>query len=237
MKRRSAMGGLASLMLVTALCAVSASAATASGSTIALWDLSEPSGSTVLVDSSYNGVSGTIGSQIQTGNVDADGTTYFHWSYAAPNKTPSDADRRVTVPSTLTNPGAGDFTVAVRFRTTKTFGNMIQKGQNGNVGGYWKVEIPKGHVTCLFKGVDGSVLVNSPIGMNDGQWHTIVCSRTATGVSMLIDGTKTRSKAGVTGSISNTVPVSIGGKKNCDQVTVTCDFFTGDMDWIRLSTP
>jgi hypothetical protein len=237
MKRRLAASGLAALMLVVALCAVSPTAATAYGPTIAFWDLSEPSGSTVLVDGSGNGVSGTIGSEIQEGNVDPDGATYFHWSYAAPNKTLADADRRITVPSGVTNPGVADFTVALRFRTTKTFGNLIQKGQNGNAGGYWKVEIPKGHVTCLFKGVDGSVLVNSPVGMNDGQWHTITCSRTATGVSMLVDGTTTRSKAGPTGSISNTVPVSIGGKKNCDQVTVTCDFFTGDMDWIRLSTP
>jgi len=38
---------------------------------------------------------------------------------------------------------------------------------------------------------------------------------------------------GATGNISNTFPMTVGGKIACDQVTVTCDYYAGDIDWIK----
>ena len=205
-------------LVVAATCLLSAPAQAGTG-TIARWEMNEPVGSTVLVDQSGHGVNGDIGSKIQLGKVDSGtGVTYFKWPFAPPNTTPPDSPRLIHVPSSATNPGTRDFTVGIRYRTTQDFGNVIQKGQNGNKGGYWKIEIPNGHATCLFKGQSGSVLVNSNVNLNDGVWHAIVCSRTASGVTMVIDGTTTRFKAGISGNISNTVPMTVGGKTNCDQV-------------------
>lgn len=237
MRVRSA-AALGAGVVTAATCLLTAPAQAKAGGTIAFWDMSEKAGSTVLVDQSGHGVNGSIGSVIKLGKVDSGtGTTYFKWPFARPNGTPADTPRLIRVDNAATNPGTADFTVALRYRTTQNFGNVIQKGQNGNKGGYWKIEVPMGHATCLFKGQSGSVLVNSSMNLNDGQWHTVVCSRTSSGATMVIDGTTTRHKAGFAGNISNTVPMTIGGKTNCDQVKVTCDFFTGDIDYIKLSTP
>jgi hypothetical protein len=43
-----------------------------------------------------------------------------------------------------------------------------------------------------------------------------------------------RSLDGPTGDITNTVPLTIGGKLNCDQISVTCDYFVGEIDYIRI---
>jgi hypothetical protein len=53
---------------------------------------------------------------------------------------------------------------------------------------------------------------------------------------MTIDHRKTRRAIGWTGRIENSKPLSIGGKYNCDQQTVTCDYFVGAIDWVRIST-
>jgi hypothetical protein len=29
--------------------------------------------------------------------------------------------------------------------------------------------------------------------------------------------------------------MTVGGKINCDQINVTCDYFSGDIDYIRIS--
>jgi hypothetical protein len=39
-----------------------------------------------------------------------------------------------------------------------------------------------------------------------------------------------------TGTISNTSTLSIAGKLNCDQVKITCDYWTGQMDYVQIST-
>jgi hypothetical protein len=51
---------------------------------------------------------------------------------------------------------------------------------------------------------------------------------------MTVDGAVRSNIAGATGSISNTAPLSIGGKSSCDQVKVTCDYFVGDIDWVQI---
>ncbi|GBC87332.1 hypothetical protein HRbin12_01335 [bacterium HR12] len=35
-------------------------------------------------------------------------------------------------------------------------------------------------------------------------------------------------------SVSNRQPLTIGGKLKCDQVTITCDYFSGDIDAVRI---
>jgi hypothetical protein len=77
--------------------------------------------------------------------------------------------------------------------------------------------------------------VVSPTVLSDGSWHVARCSRTSTALTLTIDGKLVDTANGSSGNISNTRPITIGGKLNCDQINVTCDYFTGDIDYITIS--
>jgi hypothetical protein len=206
---------------------------------VADWEMNEGSGATVMNDSSGNGINGSIGSAVQTG-FHADGATGYHWAFTSPTQPPPKPERLILVNDSRLNPGTGDYAVTMRFRTKKTFGNIIQKGQAGASGGYFKWEIPHGVLKCVFRGVVNGQFkrkeLNSPTALNDNHWHTVRCERVGTTVKMTIDGSTTVQSNGATGSISNTVPLTIAGKSNCDQQSVTCDYFTGDIDWVKIET-
>jgi len=203
---------------------------------VALYQMSEPAGSTVLVDSSGNGLNGTIGNEVVEGQVQ--GTTTYHTfprlSPGAPPPThPGHLD--VVEDSPLLDAGEEDFAVTIRYRTTRNFGNIVQKGQNGTVGGYFKFEGPNGIVSCLFKGSMGEQrTANSVTSLADGQWHVVKCERTSASVTMFVDGVMTSRLTGSTGTISNSRELTIAGKGNCDQIEVTCDYFGGDIDYVRI---
>jgi hypothetical protein len=208
-----------------------ASAATTSG----YWAMDEAPGATVMTDSSGNGLNGTIGSDVRTGVVTA-GATGYNFPYLLPNKPPARPQHIVTVPSSpLLNPDSGTYAVTVRYRTKQNFGNILQKGQNATPGGYWKFEQPNGIVACLFKGANGQQrAVRSKVALNDNTWHTVKCERTSTAVTMYVDGVRHNRLVGGTGTIANTNELSIGGKSRCDQYSTTCDYFTGDIDFVRI---
>ncbi len=210
---------------------------------VAHWEMNEPVGATTLTDTSGNGIHGAIGSAVATGTVSADGSVGYYWDPTRPNEAPAKPERLVTVDdgkrlASPVNPGTADYAVTVRYRTTAQYGNLIQKGQSGSKGGYWKLQQPKGILACLFRGVDGSKAVNSGVPLNTGEWHTVRCERIGDTVKMTItfpDGTqKIRRGLGVTGSIGNAAPLTIGGKLKCDQVTVTCDYFSGHIDYVKI---
>ena len=164
-------------------------AGAAATTTVGFWSMDEPAGATTLVDSSGNGQHGTIGAEVVS-NVRYDGATAHSYPTVPTAAPPPHPERLDRIPdSTLLDPGTSDYTVTVRYRTTRPFGNIVQKGQNATVGGYWKFEAPQGIVTCLFKGSQGEQrAVNSQIALNDGEWHVVRCERTATGLRMTVDG-------------------------------------------------
>ncbi len=51
---------------------------------------------------------------------------------------------------------------------------------------------------------------------------------------MWLDGVYIGRNRGLTGAIANDQPVSIGDTNFCDQVEITCDYFGGDIDYVRL---
>lgn len=206
--------------------------------TTGLYEMNEPAGTgtRVLVDSSGNALNGTIGSDVLNG-VSFNGAIGHKFPWVLPNKPPANPNRLDQIPnSTLLNPGTRDYAVTVRYRTTQNFGNVIQKGQAGsvNTGGYWKWEQPFGIVMCLFRDANTSVNAKSPIALNDGQWHTVRCERTATRLTMTVDDTHVVRRNARPHNISNTRPITIGGKLNCDQVEITCDYFVGEIDYVRI---
>ena len=235
-----AIAGLITSCAVTGslLFATSVPARAATTRTIADWQMNEPAGATVMLDGSGNGIDGAIGSGVITGAT-YDGATGYRWVFASPTLPPAKPERVIQAYDDRLNPEAGDYAVTLRYRTVQPFGNIVQKGQGGAKGGYFKIENPGGVLTCVFRGVDGSgnflrKEVNSGTPLNDGQWHTARCERTGDLLRLTIDGAVVDTSTGRTGTISNPRPISIAGKVNCDQVTITCDYFTGDIDYIRI---
>jgi hypothetical protein len=200
--------------------------------------MNEGPGATTAVDSSGNGLSGIVGSHVQTGVALTGGGTGYRFPYLKPNTPPADPAHLVTIPhNDRLNPGTGNFAVEFRMRTTHSFGNVIQKGQAGSPGGYWKFQQPSGKISCLFRGSAGSSTASSgTVRVNDGAWHTVRCERTSSSVVMTVDGAVTGRNRNATGTIANTRPVTIAGKLNCDQVEITCDYFAGDIDYLKIET-
>jgi PKD repeat protein len=239
---RLASGILGVLMAATTLTIVdTAPVGAAATEVVADWRMNEGAGASTMHDSGPHGIDGAIGDAVQTG-VSFGGATAYRWSYTPPNTPPAQPERLVQVDDARLNPGTDDYAVTVRFRTTRNFGNIIQKGQSGNPGGLFKWQIPSGKLMCLFRGVDANgntvqKAVNSGTNLlNDGEWHTVRCERSGDRVTMTIDGTITRRGTGPTGRISNNVPLTIGGKRTCDQITITCDYFVGDIDFVRIDS-
>lgn len=211
----------------------------AATTSLADWGMNESAGAVVMHDGSGNGIDGSIGSIVETGTM-VDDAIGYRWPYTKPNAPPAKPERIVTVSDSRVNPGTDDYAVTVRFRTTHSFGNIIQKGQAGSKGGYFKWQLPKGRLSCLFRGVDANgnklskAVSSGTTLLNDGNWHTVRCERTTDAATVTIDNEIVRRGRGPTGSIPNRVPLTIGGKLNCDQVDVTCDYFVGDIDYVRI---
>lgn len=230
--------GSIALAVVTAsiLAASFAGPARAAASiTLVDWQMNESVGATVMLDSGPNHINGAIGSAVSTGTV-VSGATGYKWASTQPNQPPTKPERLIQIQDSRLNAGSRDIAVTIRYRSTHKYGNIIQKGQNGTPGGYFKFEQPLGIMACLFKGSNRTVAVRSPIATNDGAWHTFRCEKTASSVRMTIDGTLTVKTNGNAGSISNTIPMTIGGKLNCNQDTITCDYFAGGLDYVKIET-
>jgi hypothetical protein len=206
----------------------------ASVSPVAIWQLNEASGARTMIDSGGRGLHGSIGGEVGTG-VHISGATAYRFSRLEPDKPPPHPGHLVTVPDNASlDPGTRTYAVTVRLRTTHKFGNIIQKGQATVSGGSFKLQIPSGIVQCLFRGSSGSVLVASSRTLNDGRWHTVRCERTSRGLSLTVDGSAVARRSGSTGAIANSWPLVVGGKVSCDQVDVGCDYYAGDLDYVRI---
>ena len=220
--------GLPTAVFVTAALMTASPAGAAATHTLALWNMNEVPGSTTLVDSSGSGINGTIGDQVLlNGSYDS------FWYGQQPNSQHLDL-----VDSPLLNPGTRGYAVTVRFKGVLPNGNLLQKGQSGAIGGYFKIQLDSGggRVLCTFVGLAGSGSVWSSTKVDDGLWHVVTCARTATQVSVTVDERVVGVTAHATGRISNTWPLSIGGKSQCNQVTVWCDYYTGQVDYVLIQT-
>lgn len=211
---------------------IGSSPAGAQSGVLADWRMDEAAGATRLIDSSGNGFHGAIGGAVQIGQRDGS-STYHRWPYISSNAPPVPARLHVMNQAAL-NPGTGDYAVEIRFRGTVNDGNITQKGQSGNSGGMWKIELHSGYPTCLFRGSSGNGGIRVSTKVTDGKWHVLRCERRATQVVMVLDGVIVGRKQGATGNISNSSNLVIGGKQACDSVTVECDYYRGDLDYVRI---
>ncbi len=201
----------------------------------ASWEMNEAAGATRMIDSGPNGLDATIDQAGLDTGVSYSGAIGYAWAYRVPTAPPASPERVIQVPDNPNLDPRGDtFTVEIRYRTTQKFGNITQKGQATTTGGQFKIENPEGRPSCLFKGSLGRGGVRTPTPINDNRWHVLRCVKTATAVEMYVDGLRVGRKSGAVGYIDNTWPWVIGGKHSCNQIKVTCDYFTGSIDYIRL---
>ncbi len=261
--RRWVNGTIAAMLLASATVVVSATADPAPPvaqaaeprplPVVARYDMNEGSGASTMNDGGPHNLDGAVGNLVTTGATFA-GATGYRFTPESPTNpitTPASLERIVTVPDDpRLDPGTGDYAIEFRYRTTRSFGNVLQKGQNTTFGGYWKFEQPNGLMTCLFKDADGRTLgvkaKDTPERTwhtNNGQWHTIRCERRANfGVILFINGVEAAKNGNdpllPLGSVSNSKELSIGGKASCNQNTgippVTCDYFNGDIDYVQI---
>lgn len=134
----------------------------------------------------------------------------------------------VSVPSApALNAGSADITITIHLKATAVPAtpdwDIIRKGLFTTVGGEWKVEYqPTGQASCGFVGSAGSRELIAGPALNDGAWHTVQCTKTATGIRLVVDG-QTFSMAGAVGTISNDAPVVVGARPGSE-------FFQGSLD-------
>jgi hypothetical protein len=172
------------LLALAALTAMPASAQAA----VATWPLGTDAG-----DSSGNGHDGTAQNVVFNGSAAFNG-----------------ANSRITVPySSALSPGAADVTASVEISTTHRPGrgdldfDLIRAEPKGKM---YKIELfPHGKVKaqaqCIFKGSLAKITLHAGPSLNDGDWHVIVCHKTANQVSLTVDGVQVGSANVTIGSI------------------------------------
>ena len=225
---------LALLTTAALLAGTPTPAEAASGRQVAFWRMNEPPGADRMIDSSGNRLTGRIGREVGTGL--RLGPDYgYRFERLEPDTPPARPGHLVVVPDdSALDPGTREYAVTLRLRTTNKFGNIVQKGQAKAGGGNFKLQIPNGRVECMFRGSAGAIEVIAPYSINDGRWHTVRCSRLHEGVTLEIDGRTVAGRDGWTGTIANGWPLTIGGKLDCDQRVVGCDYYAGDLDFIAI---
>jgi hypothetical protein len=135
------------------------------------------------------------------------------------------------------NPGGANFAFSARVKFThlpppETW-DVVRKGVSTSSGGYWKLELFTGNggarARCFWKDGGGTTIsVVKGTGLNNGQWHHIVCRRTGDTFSITVDG-QTSSNDRSLGSIANTSYLSVGAKPGGG------DAYRGLMDDVRVS--
>jgi Concanavalin A-like lectin/glucanases superfamily len=108
------------------------------------------------------------------------------------NLSPESANVTATVQiSTTVKPGTGDFDF-----------DLLRSAQTGKM---YKIELfprsGKGVAQCIFIGSSNRITLPGGPGLNDGAWHTITCRKTASSVSLTVDGVQVPSRKITIGTI------------------------------------
>lgn len=208
-------------MATTTLLIVTAATPAAAATTVALWHMDESSGQ--MVDSSGSGNGGSLQNVTRV----APGFNGSPRAYSF-----NGSNSRVVIPnSSSLNPGSQDISITahVKFasRPSASVGDydLVRKQKPNAI---YKMEIlASGKAFCKFKGTGGNVAITAGPVLADDQWHTIVCRKTASQVTLTVDGSNFN-KNGSAGSISSTIAVTLGAKPNSG------DWYKGLMDEVSI---
>ncbi|GAA2661876.1 LamG-like jellyroll fold domain-containing protein [Paractinoplanes durhamensis] len=116
------------------------------------------------------------------------------------------------------NPGTRGFKWSARIRLTQAqlggSANIMQKGVAGT-GSQWKMQLgaTNGRAHCVVTGTGSATayFARSSAPVTDGQWHKILCARTATTLTVFVDNVQRgQTTIPATLNISNASPLRIG---------------------------
>ena len=205
-----------------------ASALPAAASAIVLQYTGTASG-TSAIDMSGDGNNGTLH------NVTATGSLYSFGSKAY-----------ISVPASASlNPGTADFSYAVTMELPAGYTfihdlSLVRRGAAKIGGAYYKMELMFDkttgtvHLECAMRDQNGNhaFVSTAATTIGDGTWHTLMCTKTATSVTLTKDGV-THTKAANLGDMSTTQSLNIGA----EQVNSTTfwEYFPGEMENITIT--
>ena len=196
--------------------------ATATPTVVALWHMDETSG-TAASDATGSGHDG-VDTNIAFASPGFDGTG---GAYAF-----SGSSWVVIPDSPNLNPGSQDITLIVHVKTSTLPGSvgdydLIRKKKGAQI---YKMEIlGSGTGYCQFKGTVANATVKGGPNLVDGRWHSIVCTKTSTEVTLTVDGVLVKTKVQATGSISPSIALYLGQKPDGG------DAYTGLMDEVSVT--
>ncbi len=205
--------GFLAVLAWSATLVVGVTPTSADANVAALWHMDETSGS--MMHDSVGSHDGSLRSVVLGQSGFSDRAYGFTGS------------SKVTVPSASDlNAGSNDITITIHLRATsvpsKPDWDVIRKGTVSSSGGEWKMEYqPSGKASCGFKGKKSGELTGGP-ALNDGDWHSIQCVKTASSIKLIVDG-HTSSKSIKIGTISNSAAIVIGSHGGSE-------FFQGSLD-------
>ncbi len=118
--------------------------------------------------------------------------------------------------------------------------SLVRRGASTFAGAYYKMELDYRKATgntvlvCAMRDQKGHTgyVSTTATGLNDGDWHTLKCSKTATRVSLSKDAATT-TKAASVGNLSSNRQLNFGAEKVTE--TTYSKHFPGDMDSIVLT--
>lgn len=197
------------------------------GTLVGSWQFDGPAGSTNEPDSSGTG-------NTATPDPRHPGVSWGRWEPTTDSGYAHFADGILQTPASASLvPGDRDIRVDVRVRVTNGAkgNNIIQKGTSTDASGFWKIETTYYITRCRFLGSQGSARLQSHAVINDGRWHTITCTKTASAADLWVDGVLEDHQDVVVGANLNTTDgVSIGGKTINGSVSPD-DELGGDLDY------
>jgi len=118
---------------------------------------------------------------------------------------------RITVPySTTLSPGSQNVSATAQINTTAmpgTGGLDFDILRSARSGSYYKIELfPKNGLAvalCFFKGSLNHKQITGKKDLNDGNWHTITCTKTSSQITLTVDGVVEKTAAIQIGSITH----------------------------------
>ena len=178
-----------------------------------------------------SGASDPAGHTLSLSNIDVSSDDYWTFDGDGLATTASDDD--------TFDPGTSSFTISVKIRSStmpsSSVGDydLVRKGLSATSGGYWKLEMIPNSArtkTLALCQMTGGRLKWAPFSLTDGQWHTITCTRDASGptLKITIDGTSKTKSITTSKKIANSSKLYVGAKDSSD------DEYTGDMDELSL---
>jgi hypothetical protein len=106
--------------------------------------------------------------------------------------------------------------------------NVLQKGFSVGGGAQFKLQVDggAGRPSCVLANGRKIYRLIAPVGVADGRWHNVACSRAGARLSINVDGRAVSRRVPAGLSISNSEPLRVGGKS----VGPYNDQFAGRLD-------